>query len=469
MNLKCQVFTPQDYVEKLLDDVGYTNNLKGKRILENSCGDGNIMVVVVQRYIADCKSKGLSRTIIKNGLARDIIGVEIDERHCKKCIENLNNILDKEGIPHIIWQIYNEDFLRRDDSTKYEFIIGNPPYITYSEMERREQQFLNEHYESCKKGKFDYCYAFIEKSLSMLTENGKMAYLVPSSIFKTVFGLNLRRVMLPYISEIQDYTQKKVFDKALVKSAIVLMEANNTKKSFKYYDVSMKRIAEISKSDLGEKWVFTSSEQGKRRFGDYFRVAHVVATLYNDAFVLKDYNIDINGNYVCKGYVIEHELVRETATPRTLRTGTVEKIIFPYKYCENGLVRYKQCEIKDMFPGAYKYLTSYKTKLVKRNSEKNAKWFEYGRSQALGNLNREKCLVSTVISSDLLIYKLSKECIPYAGMYIIPKRDDDEYGLDDAMIILKSDRFKRYVEGIGIHVNGNSLRITSKDIENYMF
>ena len=87
MNLKCQVFTPQDYVEKLLDDVGYTNNLKGKRILENSCGDGNILVVVVQRYIADCKSKGLSRTIIKNGLARDIIGVEIDERHCKKCIE----------------------------------------------------------------------------------------------------------------------------------------------------------------------------------------------------------------------------------------------------------------------------------------------------------------------------------------------------------------------------------------------
>lgn len=42
MNKKCQVFTPADYVEELLDSVGYTENLYGKRILENSCGDGNI-------------------------------------------------------------------------------------------------------------------------------------------------------------------------------------------------------------------------------------------------------------------------------------------------------------------------------------------------------------------------------------------------------------------------------------------
>jgi len=43
MNKKCQVFTPSDYVEKLLDSVGYKRGLYGKRILENSCGDGNIL------------------------------------------------------------------------------------------------------------------------------------------------------------------------------------------------------------------------------------------------------------------------------------------------------------------------------------------------------------------------------------------------------------------------------------------
>ena len=32
MNRKCQVFTPKDYVKKLLDIVGYTNNLYGKKM-----------------------------------------------------------------------------------------------------------------------------------------------------------------------------------------------------------------------------------------------------------------------------------------------------------------------------------------------------------------------------------------------------------------------------------------------------
>ena len=48
MNKKCQVFTPENYVRELLDSVGYTHNLYGKKILENSCGDGNILVAVVQ-------------------------------------------------------------------------------------------------------------------------------------------------------------------------------------------------------------------------------------------------------------------------------------------------------------------------------------------------------------------------------------------------------------------------------------
>ena len=89
MNKKCQVFTPENYVRELLDSVGYTHNLYWKKILENSCGDGNILVAVVQRYIDDCKENGLSRTRIKNGLAKDIYGIEIDEEQYKKCIDNL--------------------------------------------------------------------------------------------------------------------------------------------------------------------------------------------------------------------------------------------------------------------------------------------------------------------------------------------------------------------------------------------
>ena len=50
MNRKCQIFTPNDYVNRLLDIVNYTDCLYGKRVLENSCGVGNVLVVIVERY-----------------------------------------------------------------------------------------------------------------------------------------------------------------------------------------------------------------------------------------------------------------------------------------------------------------------------------------------------------------------------------------------------------------------------------
>ena len=196
MNKKCQVFTPANYVEELLDCVGYTENVYGKKILENSCGDGNILAAIVQRYIDDCKRQGLSRTKIKNGLEKDVYGVEIDPDQYRKCICNLNNVLIKNRIKPVKWNILNDDYLKNRDIIEYHFIVGNPPYITYKELEENEQKCLREKFESCKKGKFDYCYAFIEKSINSLTPNGKMAYLIPSLNYSWRYNLDMIFVIL---------------------------------------------------------------------------------------------------------------------------------------------------------------------------------------------------------------------------------------------------------------------------------
>lgn len=470
MNIKCQVFTPQNYVEKLLDSVGYKSNLFGKRLLENSCGEGNILIEAVRRYIADCKRTGLSIDLIQKGLSKDIVGIEIDKKHFNNCISNLNNLLDKEKIPRVHWQIFNDDFFKINKLKQFQFIVGNPPYITYSELKTEQQFFLKKNFISCKNGKFDYCYAFIEKSLSLLAKDGKMSYLIPSSIFKNVFGENLRYLMLPYLTEIQDFTQEKVFDSALVKSSIVVLEANNKKNSFSYFDYSSETKHEIIKDNLEKKWLFKIIDLGTRRFGDYFKVSHSVATLLNDAFVLTEYKINEKGNYVYKDFVIESEFVFDAASPKSIHKDESVKILFPYYLNNEGILsRYEESDIIAKFPGAYNYLLSFKNRLLKRNSDKKSKWFEYGRSQALTNLFCEKCLISTVFSNEFRIYKIDKYCVPYAGMFIVRKNDNNQYNLDDAMRILRSLKFKQYVESIGVHISGSSLRITSKDIENYMF
>ena len=471
MNQKCQVFTPSNYVEELLNSVGYTKNLYGKKVLENSCGDGNILVAVVQRYIDDCHRKGFSRTKIGNGLSKDIYGVEIDPVQYQKCVVNLNKVLSDNNIKPIKWNISNTDYLRWDAPILYSFIIGNPPYITYQELQIKEQEYVKTNFLSCSKGKFDYCYAFIEKGINHLDVQGKMSYLIPSSIFKTVFGRNLRNCLKPYIEEIRDYTQEKLFDDALVKSAIMIMNRNRKNDFLHYIDMTRGVDINIPINSLTEKWYFTNNlGHGLLRFGDYFQVSHVVATLLNKAYVLDKENYTETANfYVCNGYNIEKTVVRETATPRSLRYNKTERIIFPYSYVDGSLIKYSETEFEGNFPGATSYLKTYREKLDKRESDKSAKWFEYGRSQALSGLNNEKLLISTIITETVTVYKLAQECIPYAGMYIVPRESNNRYTLDDARAILMSREFMQYVLDIGIHISGSSLRITSKDIEDYRF
>ena len=358
MNKKCQVFTPQDYVEKLLDSVGYKHNLYGKKIMENSCGDGNILAVVVQRYIDDCRANGLSRTKIKNGLSKDIHGVEIDPEQFKKCINRLDEIVQKNDISPVSWNIYQEDYLRMKDLIQFDFVVGNPPYITYSELKKQEQEYLKQTFASCKKGKFDFCYAFLEKSLKSLSANGRMAYLIPSSVYKTVFGQAIRDMMLPFVDEVLDYTQEKLFADALVKSSIIVLNKAKDGTNILYKDESVGTEVNLDSRLLGAKWIFSQTNTGSRRFGDYFKVSHVVATLCNEAFVLKKWELDGEHNYICNGYLLENDIVHDAISPKNMRTGKEEKIIFPYEYDEShNLVKYDEDEFRKRFPGATKYLS----------------------------------------------------------------------------------------------------------------
>lgn len=67
------------------------------------------------------------------------------------------------------------------------------------------------------------------------------------------------------------------------------------------------------------------------------------------------------------------------------------KIIFPYYYSDGILKHYDEVTFKQKFPFAYAYLESKKEILDRRDADKNSKWFEFGRSQALTHINQKNC------------------------------------------------------------------------------
>lgn len=468
MKEKCQVFTPLKNVKELLDAVEYTKDLYGKKVIENACGDGNILKEIVRRYIEDSLRSNKSIDEIKRGLERDVYGAEIDKVHYTKCICNLNEITSAFGINKVKWNILNIDFLKQNFIKEFDYVIGNPPYITYRELDNETRDYLKENFTSCESGKFDYCYAFIEASLTCLSPNGKFAYLIPNSIFKNVFAQRLRDLILPNTLKIIDYTTQKLFKQA-TSSAILVCDKSEIFETIEYYDVVNNTNFMIPKDNLIDKWVFTDYNQigkHKRRFGDYFSASISIATLLNNAYILKKFNYDEEDVIRVGNFQIERNVIREAVSPRSLKYKRSELIIFPYSYKGNQLVRYNKDEFESNYPGATKYLKSYAKELSERNSDKSVEWFEYGRSQALAHLNQPKLLLSTVITKEVKVYELTKDCIPYSGIYIVPKKD---LTLAKALEILKSEHFYKYVQGIGINASGGSLRITAVDINNYEF
>ena len=473
MKGKCQVFTPSTVVEEMLNHLGYCENIYGKKILENSCGDGQFLTKIVIRYINACKKSSLSDEDIRRGLSADIYGIELDKTHYDNCIKELNTIVESNHIGEVEWQIHNRDALKSPIDEEFDFIIGNPPYISYWDMSKSERSFIKENYSVCDSGACDYSYAFTQECFSRLSNTGRFVYLVPNSLFKTKSGQKLRKLLLSNITTIYDYTTTQLFKGVLTTPAIIVVDKGAKPDKIIYKDVSANTICVLKKTTLGDAWVFdrnvnSQRSRYKRRFGDYFNVSLSIATQRNSAFILS--NWENKDGFLCHDSMkVELGAVRSAASPKGKKQNRCEHIIFPYMSTNNTIDQYIEEEYKALFPNTYGYLLSFKDDLEMRDSDKSAQWFEYGRSQALRNIWKKKLLLSTLITGVVYVYELDEEEVPYSGLYITLRDDNEKMSLDDAKKVLQSEGFLEYVKAVGISASGKSIRIKPDNICDYRF
>lgn len=87
------------------------------------------------------------------------------------------------------------DFLLTDFDKKYDFIIGNPPYIelVYSYYDEDEKSKLRERFNFEKRGRINLVHLFMDKSFELLKDGGVLAYLLPSTILSSPWYNDIRK------------------------------------------------------------------------------------------------------------------------------------------------------------------------------------------------------------------------------------------------------------------------------------
>lgn len=472
-HMKTQVFTPYKLAKQMVDRLKIDPSKGDISILDNSCGTGNLLIPVVRKLIRQYKELGFSGSMISQILGNCVTGFEIDTRAAELCIDKLNQLMLTSGLKSIKWNIQIDDWLKRylqNPSYSFDYIVSNPPYQAYNEMSNENRDFLRDFFETCHDGKFDYCFAFIESSIKALAPAGRMSVIFPSSLFKTVYAKNLRSLLLPLIESIEEHEGERLFPNALVSASVVVCDASNEKSAFKYKRAASHSTRIINKATLNnDKWVFNGRAPSSCRqanstvFGDLFEVSMPVATLANRVFLLPEINKE--GSYYCVGsYKIEQEIVRKAASPRMLRLHHEQKIIFPYLVQNGTVVRLSVHRFEKLYPQGAKYLRQFSGILGKRNVDHGCTIYEYGRSQAIKHLEENMLLLSSVVTGPISCYLLPSGTVPYAGILVRAKKPNM---LNEAKRILTSHSFYLYSQNIGIKMQGNSKRISPKDILEY--
>lgn len=303
-----QVFTPENIVEQMLNlrkNVG--------SILEPSCGDG-----IFLNKIKDC------------------VGIEYDSNICPKNAINL-------------------DFFDYSLTNTFDTIIGNPPYIKYTNICNDTKIKLDISLFDKRSNLYLF---FIEKSIKHLNKNGELIFIVPRDFIKSTSSKKLNKFIYENgtITDLVDLGDQKIFKNATPNTIIFRFEKDNFSRITNNY---LNFIY-----DSGQLY-FLKNKMNKIKFSDLFFVKVGAVSGCDELFKHSD-----GIEFVC------------SYTAKTTKT----KSMLYNKYHED--------------------LLQYKNKLIKRKIKKfnENNWYMWGRDYYKSRQPRIYVNVKTRIKKPFFIH-----------------------------------------------------------------
>jgi tRNA1(Val) A37 N6-methylase TrmN6 len=132
-----------------------------QNILEPSCGSGEIISKIISKYPS-----------------ANITGVELDHEMANLCTKTYPSA-----------NIINHDFLTWKSDQKFDFIVGNPPFVV------RPAGYKNN--PAIVKGRSNLYVEFLYKCLTEhLADDGILAFVIPSTIGNSVYYEPIRKLII---------------------------------------------------------------------------------------------------------------------------------------------------------------------------------------------------------------------------------------------------------------------------------
>jgi adenine-specific DNA-methyltransferase len=453
----------------MIDEVLSGQKIKGdEKILDAGCGEGVFTTIAAQKF-----SK-LSGKKINEVIEENIYFTDISQEYIEKTKNNLQK-LSKEKI--IKYNAVVDDFCFHDFSEKFNFVIGNPPYVRIQNLNARRGQ-LQKEYITASSGSIDLYFCFFEKSLKLLAENGKVSLITPNSHFHSAAGKNLRSLLLPHMVKIINFDHFQVFKNATAYTAITFLQkrergdflyAENFKNDFE--NLEYKKM--FAKHMRPERWEFFDDQylgeiiKLNKKYSTLQEIADIhygIATLKDDIYIFSPQKSDKEYFYL-NGFKIEKNVCVPIIKASTYKGEDQNLfIIFPY---ENEKIISRDAFQKE-YPEAYKYFLSKRNILEMRDKgggKDYEEFYAFGRNQGLKTSFGKKVITSTMNLIPRFFVIDNEKSSFYAGYCIKPKNNANLYELCDA---LNSDFMKEYIKAVSKSYRGGYKSYANSFIKDFV-
>lgn len=273
-----EFYTPDPVIDYILDSIGYipSRSIENKDLIDPACGSGGFLVRAARRLIgrkvlkfgkatpkesvdnkrwpevlerlspSECEEIVNSVAMHIHGFDINPFAVSITEMNLLFQIIDLYSKAVKENVKFIVprFKIYETDSLepisnqtnlthfygstgkslakdkeRIDElkKKKYDFIVGNPPYVNTAKLgnEIQVKQYRQAYSDTIFRN-FDLYIPFIQLGVQLMSKNGILSYICSNQFMTKEYGKKLRPYLIKNVGlvELIDFEDTRVFDSA---------------------------------------------------------------------------------------------------------------------------------------------------------------------------------------------------------------------------------------------------------------
>lgn len=374
----------------------------------------------------------------------------------------------REAVNPFTW---SEEFQAEMAGGGFNVIIGNPPYVriqnmvAYSREEIDYYQLVDSPYATAHQDNFDKYALFVERSLSLVRQDGRIGVIVPHKFMSIQAGRALRTLLTerPILEKIAHFGVKQVFGRGTSNYTCILiincagtdsvrLEQVGPLEAWRYGQEG--QITRIPANALGaDPWQFADEEVRFlfARVRDQFpvglcEVADIevgVQTSADGIFIIRETasNEDtVTCHWSNRAWSIERNILRPCLYDVMLYAYAHPVpnawMIFPYDLVANanGRIRARLIqpdEMAERYPRCWAYLCARHEELGKRNivggPAGERQWYQFGRSQSLTKFDRPKIVLPVLSLEPRYAYDEANAIFTGGGngpYYMVRARED---------------------------------------------